>query len=154
MSTMIRWEPFREIASIRDRMNRVFGDVGSAPWAPDEGLTTGLWTPPVDVYETKDSIVLTADLPGIGENEVDISVEGNMLTIKGERKRDAEIKQKDYFRTERSYGGFIRSFTLPPTVDGEKVDAVFSKGVLKITLPKRDESKPRQIKVKVSGAAN
>jgi len=154
MSSMIRWEPFRELATMRDRMGRLFGEFPGRPWATDEGLTAGLWNPQVDVYETADSIVLTADLPGMKEEEVDISVEGNLLTIKGERKKEEEIKEKDYFRVERSYGTFTRSFSLPPTVDPGKIDAAFSRGVLKITLPKREESKPKQIKVKINGSAN
>ena len=154
MSSMIRFEPFREMATLRDRMGRLFGDRLVRPWETDEGLTAGLWTPQVDVYETKESIVLQADLPGMKENEVDISVEGNTLTIKGERKKEQEVQEKDYYRVERSYGSFTRSFTLPPTVDSGKIDAAFSQGVLKITLPKREESKPKQIKVKINGSAN
>ncbi len=154
MSSMIRWEPFRDLATLRDRMGRLCGDFSGRTFAADEGLTAGLWNPQVDVYETAESIVLTADLPGMKENEVDISVEGNLLTIKGERKKEQEVQEKDYFRIERSYGTFTRSFSLPPTVDSGKIDASFSRGVLKITLPKREESKPKQIKVKINGSAN
>ena len=136
MSSMIRWEPFRDLAAVRDRMGRLFGEFPGRPIATDEGLTAGLWTPQVDVYETTDSIVLTADLPGMKENEVDISVEGNLLTIKGERKREEEVQEKDYYRIERNYGTFTRSFSLPPTVDPNKIDAAFSQGVLKVTLPR------------------
>jgi HSP20 family protein len=154
MSSMIRWEPFRDLAALRGRMGRLFSELPGPAWTTEEGLTAGLWNPQVDVYETAESIVLTADLPGMKENEVDISVEGNLLTIKGERKKEQEVQEKDYYRVERSYGTFTRSFSLPPTVDAGKIDAAFARGVLKITLPKREESKPKQIKVKINGEAN
>ncbi|OFW25956.1 MAG: molecular chaperone [Acidobacteria bacterium RIFCSPLOWO2_02_FULL_59_13] len=148
MSSMIRWEPFRELATLRDRMDRLF-DQYSRGWGADEGLTTSLWNPPVDVYETNESIVIKADLPEVAPNDVDIAVQGNTLTVRGERKRESEIHEKDYHRVERSYGTFARSFTLPATIDADKIEANFSQGVLKINLPKREESKPKQVKVKV-----
>src|SRR5690349_392502 len=117
MSSLIRWEPFRDIYTLQDRLNRVFGDLSHRPGTTDEGLTAGPWTPLVDVYETTDSIVLKADLPGMTQNDVEISVEGNTLTLKGERKFEKEVNEKEYYRMERSYGTFTRSFTLPPTVD-------------------------------------
>jgi len=153
MSSLIRWEPFREFATLSDRMNRLFGETGrSLPaWPTEEGLTTGVWNPPVDVFETNESIVLKADLPEVSKEDVDISVQGNVLTIRGERKREEEVKEKDFYRMERSHGVFTRSFTLPGTVDPEKIEAGFSSGVLTVTLPKREESKPKQIRVKVTG---
>ncbi|MBI4443351.1 MAG: Hsp20/alpha crystallin family protein [Acidobacteria bacterium] len=146
---MIRWEPLRELATMRDRMNRLF-DPYPRGWCDDEGLATSLWNPPVDVYETNESIVIKADLPEVAPNDVDIAVQGNTLTVRGERKRESEINEKDYHRVERSYGTFARSFTLPATIDADKIEANFSQGVLKINLPKREESKPKQVKVKVS----
>ena len=154
MSSLIRWEPFRDFCTLQDRMNRMFGGISRRPESTDEGLTAGSWTPSVDVYETNDSIVLKADLPGMSQNDVEISVEGNTLTVKGERKFEKEVNEKEYYRMERSYGTFTRSFTLPPTVDADKIDAAFAQGVLKITLPKREESKPKQIKVKINGSQN
>jgi len=154
MSSLIRWEPFREFATLSDRMNRLFGETGRtwpANWPAEEGLTTGLWNPPVDVYETTDSLVLKADLPEVNKENVDISVQGNVLSIRGERKREEEVKEKDFYRMERTHGVFTRSFTLPGTVDPEKIEAGFSGGVLTVTLPKREESKPKQIRVKVTG---
>ena len=151
MSTLIRWEPTRELTTLRDRMDRLFSDAMGRGWGGEEGLTTGVWMPAVDVFETNDSIVLKADLPDVNKDEVDISVQNNTLTIRGERKREKEIKEKDFYRMERSYGSFARSFSLPPTVDAEKIEAAFTNGVLTLTLPKREESKPKQIKVKVSG---
>ena len=151
MSSMIRWEPFRELSTFHDRMERLFNEVTGHFARPNESdLTAGLWNPPVDVYETNDSIVMKADLPDVKQNEVDISVDGNTLTIKGERKREKEINEKSYYRSERIYGSFVRSFTLPGTVDPEKIEATFTNGVLKLTLPKREETKPKQIKVKVN----
>ncbi len=149
MSSLIRWEPFREFATLSDRMNRLFGETGRA-WPTEEGLTAGIWNPPVDVYETNDNIVLKADLPEVNKEEVDISVQGNVLTIRGERKREQEVKEKDFYRMERSHGVFTRSFTLPGTVDSEKIEAGFTGGVLTVTLPKREESKPKQIRVQVT----
>jgi HSP20 family protein len=151
MSTLIRWEPAREISTLRDRMDRMFSEAFGRAWGSEEGLATGVWVPPVDVFETGDSIVLKADLPEVDKNDVDISVQNNMLTIRGERKREHETKEKDFYRMERSYGTFSRSFSLPPTVDAEKIDAGFADGVLTLTLPKREGSKPKQIKVKVNG---
>ncbi len=152
MSTLIRWEPSRELSSLRQRMDGIFSEAMGRGWGGEEGLATGAWTPPVDVYETPESIVLKADLPDVNKDEVDISVENNTLTIRGDRKREQEIKEKNFYRMERSYGTFARSFSLPPTVEAEKIEAAFSNGVLTLTLPKRQESKPKQIKVKVNGS--
>lgn len=150
MSSLIRWEPFREFATLSDRMNRLFGEAGRG-WPTDEGLTESAWNPPVDVYETNDNIVLKADLPEVQKEDVDISVHGNVLTVRGERKREQEVTEKDFYRMERSHGVFTRSFTLPGTVDAEKIAAGFSGGVLTVTLPKREEAKPKQIRVQVTG---
>jgi HSP20 family protein len=151
MSSLIRWEPFRDFVALRDRMDRLFGETSGRNWPAEEGLATSVWNPPVDVYETNDSIVLKADLPEVNKEDVDISVQGNVLAIRGERKREQEVKEQNYYRMERSHGTFTRSFTLPGTVDAEKIEAGFTGGVLTVTLPKREESKPKQIRVKVSG---
>jgi HSP20 family protein len=132
-------------------MERMFGETAGRNWPTEEGLATSVWNPPVDVYETADSIVLKADLPEVNKDDVDISVQGNVLTIRGERKREQEVKEQNYYRMERSHGTFTRSFTLPGTVDAEKIEAGFTGGVLTVTLPKREESKPKQIRVKLSG---
>ena len=151
MSTLVRWEPFRELVNMRDRMDRLFQDYPGRSWPEEEALAKDIWNPPVDVFETKDSLVLKADLPQVNKEDVDISVDGNLLTIRGERKREKEINEKDYYRMERSYGTFSRSFTLPGTVNAEKIEASFEGGVLSVTLPKKEESKPKKIKVKVEG---
>ena len=154
MSSLIRWEtPFRDLAALRDRMDRIFSDTPVQPWGTDEGLTASLWAPPVDVFESGDNIVLKADLPGLSQNDVEISVEGSTLTINGERKKETQTEEKGYYRMERHYGTFTRSFTLPATVDPNRIDATFTQGVLTVTLPKREESKPKQIKVTVNGDA-
>lgn len=150
MSTMIRWEPARELPVLRDRMDRLFNEFIGRGWGGEEGLATGVWVPKMDVFETPDSVVLKADLPEVKKDDVEISIQNNTLTIKGERKMEAETKDKQVYRLERSYGSFSRSFTLPPTVDAERANAEFADGVLTLTLPRREESKPKQIKVKVS----
>jgi len=149
MSTVIRWEPTRELSTLRDRMDRLFSDALGRGWGSEEGLATAPWIPPVDVFETPENIVLKADLPDVKKEEVDISIENNTLTIKGERKFENEVKEKDFYRMERRYGTFSRTFTLPPSVTAEKAEAAFENGVLTLTLPKREESKPKQIKVQV-----
>ena len=151
MSTLVRWEPFRDMLSLRDRMDRLFEEFTDRGWPGEESLTAGVWKPPVDVYETKDSIVLKADLPEVNKEDVEISVQGNTLTLRGERKQEREVHEKDYYRMERSYGTFTRSFTLPGTVEPDKIEATFAGGVLTMTLPKKEESKPKQITVKVEG---
>ena len=154
MSALIRWEPTRELSTLRGRMDRLFNEAFGRDWGGEEGLKTGVWIPPVDVYETKESIVLKTDLPDVNKDEVDISVENNTLTLKGERKMEKETNEKNFYRMERSYGSFTRSFTLPPTIEAEKIEASFANGVLTLTLPKREESKPKQIRVKVNGNGN
>ncbi len=150
MSELIRWEPFRRLPVFPGRLNSIFDNFfGGQGYGVDEPLSEGLWNPSVDVYETTDNIVLKAEIPEVDEKDVDISVQANTLTLRGERKRDREVKEDSYYRKERSYGSFRRSFALPDSIDPEKIQASFSKGVLKVTLPKREESKPKQFKVKI-----
>ena len=108
------------------------------------------WAPAVDVYETEDELVIKADLPEVAEKDIDVQVENNMLTIRGERKFEQNVKEDNYLRVERSYGSFSRSFTLPNTVNSEAIQANYKDGVLKVVLPKRAESKPKQVKINVS----
>jgi HSP20 family protein len=146
---IVRFDPFRDLASMQDRINRIFGDAYLRN-TEDDVLNRGDWRPPVDIYENdKHEIVLRAELPGLKREDLDIRVENNTLTLRGERKHDAEVKQESYHRVERSYGAFSRSFSLPATVNTEKVQATFADGVLTITLPMREEAKPRQIQVQV-----
>jgi HSP20 family protein len=147
MTVLTRWEPLREFASLQDRINRVFRDSYSGA-GHDESLTSS-FAPAVDVYEDEHKVVLKIEVPGIDENDIDVRVENNTLTVHGERKIEKEEKEENYRRVERRYGSFTRTFNLPQTVDSESVSANYDKGVLKITLPKKAEAKPKQIKVNV-----
>src|SRR5229473_6436914 len=151
MTVLTRWSPFREFSTMQEgmnRMNRLFRESYS-PEVPEEALTTTSFAPPVDIYEDEHTITLKLEVPGIDEKDIDIRVEGNTLTVHGERKIEKEEKEENYRRVERQYGSFTRNFTLPTTVDSEKVSAIYDKGVLKIALPKKAEAKPKQIKVSV-----
>ncbi len=148
--SMVRFEPFRELAQMQDRINRIFGDVYTRRYT-DDVMQRGDWIPVVDIFENNDQeIVLRAELPGIAKEDVDVRVENNTLTLKGERKREHEVKDDQYHRVERSYGTFSRSFSLPSRIDTDKVRADFKDGVLTITLPVKEEAKPRQISVSVN----
>ena len=148
--SMVRFDPFREMAQMQDRINRIFGDAYTR--RHDDDLTQrGEWFPAVDIYENANQeIVLKAELPGIAKEAIDLRVENNTLTLRGERKRDTEVKQEQFHRVERSYGSFSRSFSLPSRIDTDQVRAEFKDGVLAITLPVKAEAKPRQIEVAVS----
>ena len=148
MTVLTRWEPFREFSTLQDRINRVFRDSYSSA-GQDEALTTSSFAPAVDVYEDEHKVTLKIEVPGIDEKDIDVRVENNTLTVHGERKIEKEEKEENYRRVERQYGSFTRTFTLPTTVDSEKVSANYDKGVLKIVLPKKAEAKPKQIKVNI-----
>jgi HSP20 family protein len=145
---VIRWDPYRDLSSFADRFNRALGS--AAGRERDEELNLGTWIPPVDISEDKDRITLTAELPGFTEDQVEVQMEGGVLTIRGERKFEDEKEGRNFHRLERSYGTFVRSFTLPNNVDRENIHASFKNGLLEIDLPKREEARPRQIKV-ISG---
>ena len=151
MTVLTRWEPFREFATLQDRINRVFRD-SYAGEGRDEALTTSSFAPAVDVYEDEHNVTLKIEVPGIDEKDIDVRIENNTLTVHGERKIEKEEKEENYRRVERQYGSFTRTFTLPTSVDAENVSANYDKGVLKITLAKKAEAKPKQIKVNVGGA--
>ena len=147
---IVRFDPFRELTSMQDRINRIFGDVYRR--GDDDLFMRGDWVPPVDIYENEQhDIVIKAELPGMKREEINLRLENNMLTIRGERKRVSEASDEQYHRVERSYGAFSRSFTLPSSVDAGKVSADYKDGVLSVTLPPREESRPRQIQVQVNG---
>ena len=148
---IVRWEPFRDLMSLQDRMNRLFDESyrGNRTGDADEWALGGSWAPAVDIYEQDGNIVMKAELPGVDPKAVDIRLENNTLTLRGERKLDKEVKQDSYHRVERSYGAFSRSFTLPTVVDQGNIKAEYRDGVLKLTLPKREEAKPRQIQINV-----
>ncbi|MGA9685627.1 MAG: Hsp20/alpha crystallin family protein [Candidatus Sulfotelmatobacter sp.] len=151
MTLLTRWEPFRELSTMQDRMNRMnrlFRESFS-PEVPDDSLTTTTFAPPVDIYEDEHNITLKLEVPGIDEKDINVSVENSTLTVHGERKIEKEEKEENFRRVERQYGSFTRSFTLPTSVDPGQVSAHNDKGVLKIKLAKKAEAKPKQIKVNV-----
>jgi len=150
MTVLTRWEPFREFSPMQDRLNRLFRESYN-PERPEEALTTTSLAPPVDIYEDEHNITLKIEVPGIDEEDIDVRIEGNTLTVHGERKLEKEEKEENFRRVERHYGSFTRSFTLPGSVDPGQVSADYDKGVLKIKLPKRAEAKPQQIKVSIRG---
>src|SRR5213593_33207 len=146
MTVITRWDPSREFSTLQERMNRLFRDsFGDG----QEALSTSTFAPPVDVYEDEHNITLKIEVPGIEEKDIDVRIENNTLTVHGERKFEKEEKEENFRRVERQYGSFTRSFTLPTTVDADKVQAHYDKGILKVQLAKKAEAKPRQIKVNV-----
>jgi HSP20 family protein len=146
MTLLTRWDPFREFALMQNRISRMYQD-----YAPgvEEQLSSAQIVPPVDVYEDEHHLTLKAELPGIDPKDVDVRVENNILTIRGERKFEKEEKEENFHRIERRYGTFTRSFTLPNTVNPDSVKADFENGVLKIQFEKRAEAKPKQIQVNI-----
>jgi len=151
MTVLTRWDPFREFSAMQDRMNRMnrlFREPYS-PESPEEALTTTSFAPPVDIYEDEHNVTLKLEVPGINDNDIDVRIENNTLTVHGERKIEKEEKEENFRRVERQYGSFTRSFTLPSSGDPGQVRADYEKGVLRISLAKRAEAKPKQIKVSV-----
>ena len=143
---IVRWDPFRDLNMLQDRMNRLFDDAGR-PWRTDEPAATTSWSPSVDIFETEGEIVVKAELPGIDRKDIQLNLENNVLSLRGERKFQKETKDDNYHRIERSYGVFSRAFSIPATVDEERIRADYKDGVLKIVLPKKDQAKPKQIKI-------
>jgi HSP20 family protein len=148
---IVRWQPFRDLLATEREFDRLFREAFSPLFAQREGeLSTRAWAPAVDIFETENSIVLKAELPGVDPKDVEVRVEDNTLYLKGERKFEKETKEENYHRIERSYGSFARSFVLPNSMDAEKVAAEYQDGLLTLTLPKREEAKPKTIKINVS----
>lgn len=142
-----KWDPFRDIMVLRDRMNRLFEDLVSSPKYEESDIIQSTWSPAVDIYETENELVLTAELPGVEEKDVEIKVEDNTLSLRGERKFEKETREENYHRIERAYGSFYRSFSLPNYVDQEKISAEYENGLLKVHMPKKPEVKPRKVKI-------
>ena len=145
---LVKYNPLRELRSMQEQMNRLL----NLSWNHElggEDLKEGIWQPPVDIYETEDSIVIKAELPDVDQKDIEVRIEENTLTLRGERKHSGEVKKENYHRIERYFGSFQRSFSLPASVQQQGVSAVCDKGILTITLPKKGDGKPKQIKIEV-----
>ena len=149
-TTLSRFEPFRGVSTLQEQLNRLFNEAFDR--SAEEGSLTP-WAPAVDIFETEHELVVKADLPDIKPEELDIRVENNILTIRGERKFEKKVNENNYLRLERTYGSFSRSFSLANTVNSEAIKAEYKDGVLTLTVPKREEAKPKQIKVNVNTSA-
>ena len=142
--TLVRLDPFRELTNLQSHLNRVFSET------PRSEAPVDSWAPVVDIFERGDDLVLHAEIPGVDANEIELQVEGRVLTLRGERTRHKEVKEEDYHRVERTYGSFSRTFTLPSGVDPSRIAASSKDGVLEVVLPKAEEAKPKRIEVKAS----
>ncbi len=146
--TLVRFDPFRGITGMQDRINRLFGDM-SHQTGGDEAIW-GAWAPAVDIFEKEECLVLKAELPGMREKDIDVHVENGILTLSGERTREEDVKNEDYHRGERFYGSFTRTFALPTTVDVSKIRASYKDGVLELVLPKAETAKAKRIEIKAA----
>jgi len=146
---LTKWDPMKDLVGLQERMNRLFEDSLLRSHAGEEDLTLGAWAPAVDIFEQPERIVLRADLPGVRPEQIELKVENNTLTLSGERRFEKDVQKENYHRVERQYGSFVRSFSLPTSVDGDKITAEHRDGVLEITLPKTESSKPKAIKIDV-----
>jgi len=146
---LTRWDPFRDLQALQDRMNRLFSESVSRVTGRSDEVFGGHWAPTVDIFEDDQAFVVKADLPGLEIKDIDLQIQENILTLKGERRMEKEVEKDRYHRIERSYGSFQRSFTLPNIVDPEKVKAKFKDGVLEIRIPKLERAQPKQIQVEV-----
>ncbi len=143
---IIRWDPFRDLATLRERMNRLFEEAYTSR-GEEKDLVASTWNPSVDIFETENELVLKAELPGVDEDDIEIKIEDSTITLKGDRKFEKETKEENYHRIERSYGSFYRSFTLPRNIDQDKIKAESENGILKVTMPKKAELKPKKVKI-------
>ncbi len=144
------FDPWKDFGSLQERINRMFDDTIRTLYPTDgEELEKGIWAPAVDIYETNDSFVVSADLPGLNKDEIQIDLKDNTLTLKGEKKFEEKVSKDNYIRVERAYGSYVRSFTLPQNVDPEKIKAKYKEGVLEVTIPKKEDARPKQIKVEL-----
>lgn len=153
MAAVRRYDPYRELASLQERMNRIFDDTFSAATRREEDALAATWAPPVDVLERKDRIVLTAELPGLSAEQVQLRFEDGVLTLEGERRFEKDADDARYHCVERSYGRFSRAFRLPANVDEERISATFASGLLVVELPKRDETRPKSIRIRTGSGA-
>ena len=150
MKTLARWDPWREFETLQERINRIFDtSLLRRYMGEEEGLETGSWVPAIDVIDNRDHYLVRADLPGVSKDDIEVDVSDGTLTIKGEKKRETKEEGDNYIRVERTYGTFVRSFTLPDDVDSDKIKASYENGVLELVIPKKEEAKPKKIKVEV-----
>ena len=149
---IVKYDPFRELRSLQDEMTQLFTGAMPSQFNREE-MTRGSWAPSVDIFEDKDRLILEAELPGMNREDFEISVENNVITLRGERKFEKKTEGDNYHRVERSYGSFTRSFTLPQSVTAEGATADFENGVLRVSLPKREETKARKIEIRGGGSA-
>jgi HSP20 family protein len=148
MNTVTRWDQSRSLTPLQEQVMRLFEDNSTRDRPGHADLAT--WAPPVDIYETENELVIKADLPDLEDKDIDVRVENNLMTIRGERKFEKDINEDNYLRVERAYGPFTRSFSLPNTVSPESIRAEYRNGVLNVHMAKLEESKPKQIKISVS----
>ena len=144
--SIVRYDPFRDLRTLQEEVNRLFSSNLTRGFG-EEGIGRGAWNPSVDIYENKDQIVLEAELPGMKQDDFELTVENNVITLRGERQFEKKEETDNYHRVERSYGSFTRSFTLPQTVSAEGATAEYTNGVLRVTLPKREETTARRIQI-------
>jgi HSP20 family protein len=144
--SIVRYDPFRDLRTLQEEVNRLFSSNLTRGFG-EEGIGRGAWNPSVDIYENKDQIILEAELPGMKQDDFELTVENNVITLRGERQFEKKEESDNYHRVERSYGSFTRSFTLPQTVSAEGATAEYNNGVLRVALPKREETKARRIQV-------
>ena len=147
--TIVKWDPFRNVAALQDRINRIFDESFSRTGDIDDDISMSAWKPLVDIYQTDEAIILKAELPGIKKEDVSVEIKDNVLTLKGERIEDKEVKEESYFRKERCFGTFSRAFNLQHRVQPDKIKARFKDGILEVEIPKPEEEKPKQITVNI-----
>jgi HSP20 family protein len=146
--TIVRWDPFRNMTTLQERINRIFDETATRPNYDDE-VSKCDWRPIVDIYDSENAIIINAELPGVTKENITLDVKENILTIKGARKAEEEVRKENYYRKERCFGSFERAFTLPSAIDPSKITANFKEGVLRVEIPKPEEKKPKQIKINV-----
>jgi len=144
--TLVRWDPLQQLVAMSNRLNGTLND----PYMPRTEDTFGSWTPPVDIFEKQDHLIIRAEIPGVQKEDMDLRIENGVLTLHGERKPDTEIREDTAHRVERVYGMFTRSFTLPTTVDAAKVAATYKDGILEVSIPKAETAKPKQVEIKAA----
>ena len=146
---IVKWDPFRDMITLRDRMDRLFEDSLSRFRGGEEDMTHSTWSPAVDIYETTENIIIKAEIPGVNKKDISVEVKNDSLYLKGERKFEKELKEENYHRMERSYGSFSRVFSLPTSVEQDKIKAKFKHGVLQISIPKLEEEADKSVNIDV-----